>query len=167
MHFRAATTQQMHDSSLSHPARRTMIRMSQTVTVIPAVRYRDCDRAITFLKSAFGFTEHAVYRTAEGAVIHAELLLGNGMVMLGTAGLNAATNDWFVQPDEIGGKVTCSNYLIVDDCAAAYENAKAAGAIVLMPLETKDYGGSGFTVQDMEGHNWSVGDYDPWASHTG
>lgn len=140
--------------------------MSQTVTAIPALRYRDCDPAIQFLKSAFGFTDHAVYRNDNGVVMHAELLLGNGMIMLGTAGLNASTNEWFVQPDEVSGKVTCSNYLILKDCAAAYETAKAAGAVILMPLETKDYGGSGFTVQDPEGHNWSVGNYDPWASHS-
>ena len=27
-----------------------------------------------------------------------------------------------------------------------------------------DYGGQAFTVQDPEGHHWSVGEYDPWAS---
>jgi uncharacterized glyoxalase superfamily protein PhnB len=35
-----------------------------------------------------------------------------------------------------------------------------------MPLETKDYGGSGFTVRDPEGQVWSVGDYDPWSTPT-
>lgn len=140
-----------------------MTSQGQTVTVIPAVRYRDCNRAIEFLKQAFGFTEHAVYRNQDGAVMHAELLLGNGMIMLGTAGLNTETAAWYVQPGEIGGKVTCSSYLVLQDCAAAYQAAAAAGATVLMPLETKEYGGSGFSVRDFEGHIWSVGDYDPWA----
>ena len=134
-----------------------------TVNVITGIRYRDCNRMIEWLKQAFDFTEHAVYRGDDGVVHHAELTLGNGMIMLGTVGLNPATAGWYVQPDETENHVTSSIYLIVKDCAAAWEKANAAGAAVLMPLETKDYGGSGFSVRDPEGQIWSVGDYDPWA----
>ena len=31
-------------------------------------------------------------------------------------------------------------------------------------LETKDYGGRGYTCRDLEGHLWSFGSYDPWAT---
>ena len=64
----------------------------QTVTVIPSVLFRDANAGIEWLKTALGFTEHVVYRTADGAVEHAELLLGNGMLMVGTAGHECA--DW-------------------------------------------------------------------------
>ncbi|MEK6398676.1 MAG: VOC family protein [Terriglobus sp.] len=132
-----------------------------TITVVPCLRYRDCNRAIEFLKAAFGFMEHAVYRGEDGVVHHAELLLGNGMVMLGSTGLRPETDSWYAQPDETGNRLTSSQYLILNDVAAAYATAQTAGATVLMPLETKDYGGSGFTVRDPEDQIWSVGDYDP------
>lgn len=135
-----------------------------TVNIISAIRYRDCNRMIEWLKRAFDFREHAVYRGEDSTVHHAELVLGSGMIMLGTVGTNPASAGWYVQPDETGSRVTSSLYLVVQDCATAWETAQAAGATVLMPLETKDYGGSGFTVRDPEGQVWSVGDYDPWST---
>jgi uncharacterized glyoxalase superfamily protein PhnB len=133
------------------------------VTSIPAIRYADANKAIDWLKQALGFTEKAVYRDASGAVAHAELLLGNGMVMIGTVGLIKETAHWYVQPSATGG-VTASIYLIVPDCDPVYASAKAAGAEILQELETKEYGGKAFTVRDPEGQIWSVGEYNPWAS---
>jgi hypothetical protein len=46
------------------------------VTTIPAIRYADADKAIEWLKNDLGFTAKAVYRNKDGAVEHAELLLG-------------------------------------------------------------------------------------------
>ena len=53
-------------------------------------------------------------------------------------------------------------------CQAAiwhYAQAKAEGAEIVDELETMDYGGSGYSARDPEGHLWSFGDYDPWAEH--
>jgi uncharacterized glyoxalase superfamily protein PhnB len=61
------------------------------VTIIPAIRYIDPDRAIEWIKTALGFTEKVVYRTTAGVVEHAELTLGSGMVMIGTEGYNQPT----------------------------------------------------------------------------
>ena len=133
------------------------------VTTIPAIRYVDANKAIDWLKQALGFTEKAVYRDASGAVQHAELLLGNGMVMIGTFGLINETAHWFVQPSAAGG-LTASVYLIVPDCEPVYASAKAAGAEILQELQAKDYGGKAFIVRDPEGQIWSVGEYNPWAS---
>jgi uncharacterized glyoxalase superfamily protein PhnB len=133
------------------------------VTSIPAIRYADANKAIDWLKQALGFTEKAVYRNASGAVEHAELLLGNGMVMIGTFGLIPETAHWFVQPGSLGG-VTASVYLIVPDCEPVYALARAAGAEILQELETKEYGGKAFIVRDLEGQIWSVGEYNPWAA---
>ena len=47
-----------------------------------------------------------------------------------------------------------------------YAQAKAAGAEIVDELEPKDYGGSGYSARDPEGHLWSFGDYDPWAEHS-
>lgn len=136
----------------------------QTVTVIPNVLFRDANAGIDWLKNTLGFTEHAVYRNTAGAVEHAELLLGNGMLMVGTAGLNTQSAEWMAVPAECGGKVTGVSYLIVKDCTPVWQQAQSVGAEVLLPLRTMDYGGQTFTVRDPEGHVWSVGEYDPWAA---
>jgi uncharacterized glyoxalase superfamily protein PhnB len=53
--------------------------------------------------------------------------------------------------------------VIVSDCAAHYERAKAAGARIIDELEIKEYGGAGYSCRDPEGHLWWFGSYDPWA----
>jgi uncharacterized glyoxalase superfamily protein PhnB len=136
--------------------------MSIRVTTIPALRYTDANRAIEWLKSALGFTEHAVYRNSAGIVEHAELTLGSGMVMIGTAGHIRETAHWFVQPATAGG-LTASVYLIVPDCDPVYASAQAAGAEILQALEAKSYGGRSFIVRDPEGQIWSLGEYDPFS----
>ena len=58
-----------------------------TTTIIPCLRYRDAVAAIDWLCTAFGFERHAVY--ADGNTVHhAQLTVGNGMVMLGSADNN-------------------------------------------------------------------------------
>ena len=51
--------------------------------IFPALRYVDCDHALSWLKAAFGFEEKAVYRGDDGAIHHAELRFGDGVIMLG------------------------------------------------------------------------------------
>lgn len=58
----------------------------QTVaTVIPTLRYRDAAAAIEWLCKAFGFEKHLVVPGENGAIAHAQLIFGNGMIMLGSA----------------------------------------------------------------------------------
>ena len=139
----------------------------KTVNVISNVLYRDANAGIDWLKSVLGFTERAVYRAPDGAVQHAELVFGNGMIMVGTSGLNTQSAGWYCMPSDIGGKVTSGTYLIVDDCTPVWERAKAASAEVLLELRTMDYGGQAFTLRDPEGYVWSLGEYDPWAAPAG
>jgi uncharacterized glyoxalase superfamily protein PhnB len=61
------------------------------------------------------------------------------------------------------GAVTQSAYVIVTDADAHHARATAAGAVVVMPLKTEDYGGRGYSCRDPEGHLWNFGTYDPWA----
>ncbi|WP_114240078.1 VOC family protein [Dyella sp. C9] len=135
-------------------------------TIIPGLRYRDAHAAIDWLCKAFGFARHAVYDDGEGGVAHAQLTYGNGMVMLGSVRDNAFGRR-LVQPDQVGGSETQCPYVIVGDCKAHYEQAKAAGAVIVDDYEEKDYGGAGYSCRDLEGHLWSFGSYDAWAEHGG
>ena len=115
---------------------------------------------IDWLCRALGFTRHAVHEDGVGGIAHAQLTLGAGMIMLGSA-----RDDEFgalqSTPAALGG-VTQSPYLVVPDADAVLATAIAAGAEIVRPVRDEDYGGRGFSCRDPEGYLWSVGSYDPW-----
>ena len=128
--------------------------------VIPTMRYRDAPAAIDWLCRVLGFARHLVVPGEDGGIAHAQLVLGGGMIMLGS-----------VRDDEYGrlmavpgpdGANTQSACLVVDDPEAVYARALAAGAEIVAPLQNPEYGGSFFACRDPEGHVWNVGSYDPW-----
>ena len=143
----------------------TTLAANTRATIIPSLRYRNALAAIDWLCRAFGFEKHAVYAD-NGIVHHAQLTFGNGMIMLGSVGAAGAWSERIVQPDEIGGRETQCSCVIVTDCDAHYAQAKAAGAMIVDELETKDYGGKGYSSRDPEGHLWWFGEYDPWAAES-
>jgi uncharacterized glyoxalase superfamily protein PhnB len=130
-------------------------------TIIPCLRYRDAHAAIEWLCKAFGFTKQAVYENEQGGVEHAQLTWGNGMVMLGEVRDNAF-GQHIVQPDQIGGRETQCACVTVTNCKSHYQQAKAAGAVIVDDYAEKDYGGAGYSCHDPEGHLWYFGSYDPW-----
>lgn len=130
-------------------------------TIIPCLRYRDAHAAIDWLCRAFSFERHGIYEH-EGKVMHAQLIYGNGMVMLGSADVASGWGQLIAQPDEIGGRETQSPCIVVADAAAHHAQAVAAGAEVVIPLAEQGYRGSGYACRDLEGHIWWFGDYDPW-----
>ena len=131
-------------------------------TVIAGHRYQDAHRAIDWLERVFGFERHAVYLAPDGSVLHAQLTLGSGMIMLGSV-RDDAYGKHFRSPAELGGLETRSQYIVVAEVEAAYARALDAGAEVVHPISTTDYGSTDFTVRDPEGFTWSAGSYDPWS----
>jgi len=131
-------------------------------TIIPTMRYRDAAAAIDWLGSAFGFARHLVVPGEGGTIAHAQLVLGNGMIMLGSA-RDDAFGKLQKPPREVGGVGTQSAYIVIADVDAHYARAKAAGAEIVMAIKDEDYGGRGYSCRDPEGHLWSFGSYDPWA----
>jgi uncharacterized glyoxalase superfamily protein PhnB len=131
-------------------------------TVIPCLRYRDAPRAIDWLCAVFGFTRHLVVSGENGAIAHAQLNSGRGMIMLGSVSNEGAYGPLVVQPEDIGGAQTQTVYLTVADADAVYGRVIAAGAPIVIDIVDEEYGGRGFTCRDLEGHIWSIGTYDPW-----
>jgi uncharacterized glyoxalase superfamily protein PhnB len=129
-------------------------------TVIPTLRYRDARRMVSWLCDVFGFARHAVYEDGQGGIAHAQLTLGSGMIMLGSA-----RDDEFgrlqATPAALGG-TTQSPYIVVSDADEVYRRAKAAGAEIVIEIKDEDYGGRVFSCRDPEGHLWNIGTYDPW-----
>jgi uncharacterized glyoxalase superfamily protein PhnB len=132
-----------------------------TATVVPALQYQDAPAAIDLLCKAFGFEKKVVYQGEGGTIAHAELTLGNGMVMLGSA-KDTEYGKLLVRPRAAGG-VTMSIYCIVEDADAHFMRAKTAGAKITSEPVTQSYGGRDYTCKDPEGHVWTFGTYDPWA----
>ncbi len=130
--------------------------------IVPTLRYRDAATAIEWLCRAFGFEKHLVVPGEGGTIAHAQLTLGNGMIMLGSA-RDDAFGKLQKPPAEVGGVSTQSSYVIVPDADAHHARAVAAGARVVYPLKDEDYGGRGYSCLDPEGHLWNFGTYDPWA----
>jgi uncharacterized glyoxalase superfamily protein PhnB len=135
--------------------------------VIPGLRYTDAPAAIDFLCNAFGFVRHAVYadETDKSLILHAQLTLDGGMIMLGSARPGEVQNlHRWKTPAEAGG-VTTSLYIYVADPDAHYARAAAAGAgIIEAPHDNQGYPGRGYSARDPEAHLWSFGSYDPWAA---
>jgi uncharacterized glyoxalase superfamily protein PhnB len=129
--------------------------------IIPALRYRDAKAAIDWLCKAFGFEAKMVVPGEDGGVAHAELVLGNSMVILGDA---KSEYSRMVDAPKLGEPVSQGLYAVVSDADAHCERAVAAGAEILLPLKTQDYGGRDYTCRDPGGYVWTFGTYDPWSS---
>jgi uncharacterized glyoxalase superfamily protein PhnB len=133
-----------------------------TGAVIPALRYKNAPAAIEWLCQVIGFSRHAVHEGENGTIAHAELTLGNGMIMLGSTRDDEYGRS-FKSPPELGGVETRSAYIVVPDADAVHARAVAAGAEIIRPLQDTPYDSREFALRDPEGHSWSVGTYDPWA----
>ncbi|HSD18306.1 MAG TPA: VOC family protein [Thermomonas sp.] len=130
-------------------------------TVIPCLRYRNALAMIDWLCEAFGFEKHAVYADGD-TVHHAQLVFGNGMIMLGSTSNAGEWGKAIVQPGDVGGRETQSPCVIVADADAHYARAVAAGAAIVIDIADQPYGGRGYACKDPEGHYWWFGSYDPW-----
>lgn len=133
-------------------------------TCIPCLRYRDAHAAIEWLCRNLGFEKHLVVPGDKGGVAHAQLALGNGMVMLGSVadGDSSEYGKLVRQPEQVGGFETQSPYVVVPDADAVYRRVKEGGGRIVIEIKDEDYGGRGFSCLDPEGHLWNVGTYDPW-----
>ena len=90
--------------------------------------------------------------------VHAELVLGNNMVMLGDA---KSEYSKLVDAPKAGEPVSQGIYVVVADADAHCERAAAAGAGILLPLKTQDYGGRDYTCRDPGGYVWTFGTLRP------
>jgi uncharacterized glyoxalase superfamily protein PhnB len=117
---------------------------------MPYLFYEDSDAALEFLLKAFGFTEKFRLAGDDGRIVHAEVQMNDGVIMLGTP------PGEYRNPAKLGAK-TQNTYVYVDDVDAHYEHAKQAGAKIVREPEDQFYGDRNYTVEDPEGHEWYFG----------
>jgi uncharacterized glyoxalase superfamily protein PhnB len=127
--------------------------------IFPALRYRDANAALDFLKAAFGAEEKEVHRSEDGAIQHAELRLGAGLIMFG----QHSEQGWLGGEPPRPLSSTVSIYVVIPDPDSHHAAAVAAGARVVRELEDTPYGSREYSARDLEGNLWSFGTYDPYA----
>lgn len=126
---------------------------------IPFLHHNDPAAALDWFTEAFGFERTPVYESPDGAIAHAEMRFGDGMIMLGSSG----ENDLGLRtPSELGAVNQGISIYVEDDALDAhYERARSAGAEILRELYDTPYGTRAYVSRDPEGHLWSFGTYRP------
>jgi PhnB protein len=120
-------------------------------TITPYLMVRGAAKAIDFYKQAFGAKELVRMPQPDGRVGHAELEIGDSMVMLA----DEAPGTLIQGPESLGG--TAVSLVIYDaDVDATFHRAVAAGGKVLRPLADQFYGDRTGTLRDPFGHIWTV-----------
>ena len=129
--------------------------------IIPGMRYHDAPAAIDWLCGAFGFSPHLVVPDDSGGIAHAQLVLGNGMIMLGSVRPDGEYDDLVKTPREAGTN-TQAPYIFIKEIDEHYRRAVEAGAEIVYEIADQDYGGRLYSAKDPEGYLWNFGSYDPW-----
>jgi PhnB protein len=117
--------------------------------VVPYLIVSDPAAAIAFYERAFGATETMRMNSPDGAIVHAEVKIGDAAIMM--SGEHAPQHK---SPTTLGG-TPLSLCIYVPDVDRLAARAEKAGAEVIEPLETKFYGDRSVSFRDPSGHVWA------------
>ena len=115
-------------------------------TISPYLYYEDGAAALEWLPTAFGLTERMRSAADDGTVVHAELELGDAVVMLGCPPGHRSPKR--------SGERQFGIYVHVDDVDAHHARAVAAGAEVDGKPAGQSYGVRSYGALDLEGNQW-------------
>jgi PhnB protein len=121
-------------------------------SLTPYLVMKNAGAAIDFYKSVFGATERMRMPAPEGKIGHAELQIGDSVLMMA----DEHPQMGFVGPETIGG-TPVSLMLYVEDVDGVWSKAIAAGSKELRPVQNQFYGDRTGTLQDPFGHVWTIG----------
>ena len=120
-------------------------------TITPYLAVDNAAAAIEYYKKAFGAKERVRMDGPEGKIAHAELEIGDSLVMLSDPFPQGTTKS----PKELGG-TTAGVFMYVEDVDAAVKQATDAGAEVTMEVSDMFWGDRFGSVRDPFGHEWSI-----------
>ncbi len=119
--------------------------------VTPYLIVDGAGEAIAFYRSVLGATERMRMPAPDGKIGHAELQIGDSVIMLA---------DEFPEMDARGprtvGGSPVSLLVYVEDVDSVFDRAVQAGAKALRPVEDKFYGDRSGSFEDPFGHRWDV-----------
>lgn len=120
-------------------------------SVTPYLFVPSSAEAIEFYGKAFGATERFRMASPDGAVMHAEILIGNSIVMM-----TDECEQFGLKSPRTVGACTGSTHLYVEDVDAAFAQATDAGCETLAPPTDMFWGDRFCKVSDPFGHHWSI-----------
>ena len=120
-------------------------------TLTPYLAVDDAARAIDFYRKAFGAKELMRMNAPGGKIGHAELEIGDSLVMLSDPFPQSSVRP----PTELDG-TSASVFMYVEDVDAVVQQAVDAGATVTMEVADQFWGDRFGTVSDPFGHTWSI-----------
>jgi PhnB protein len=120
-------------------------------TLMPYLAVDDASAAIDFYQRAFGAKERGRQEGPSGSIMHAELEIGDSVIMLSDPFPQASTKP----PKELGG-TSVSIMTYVEDNDAVFKQAIDAGATSLMEPDDMFWGDRMSSVQDPFGHSWTI-----------
>jgi PhnB protein len=120
-------------------------------SVTPYLAVDNAAKAIDWYTKAFGAKERLRMDAPGGQIGHAELEIGDSLVMLSDPFPQASTTP----PKELGG-TTVSVMLYVEDVDAVAKKALDAGAIATMEVADQFWGDRMGSITDPFGHSWSI-----------
>ncbi len=120
-------------------------------SITPYLIVRGAARAIDFYKQVFGATEVMRMPGPDGRIGHAELRIGDSVVMMADEHPEMGA----VSPESIGGTPVMLLFYTTD-VDAVFARAIAAGAKQLRPIVDQFYGDRSGTVSDPFGHTWTI-----------
>jgi len=120
-------------------------------SVTPYLAVKQAADAIEFYRRAFGAKERMRLVAPDGKVGHAELAIGNSVIMLADE-----HPDMDLRSPESYGGASVTLHLYVPDVDASFRKATAAGAKPLRQVQDQFYGDRSGTVRDPFGHVWHI-----------
>jgi uncharacterized glyoxalase superfamily protein PhnB len=112
-------------------------------TVTPHLIVQGAPKLLDFLKQAFDAKEKYSLTGPDGAIMHAEVKIGDSMVMIGEA-----MGEWKAMPASIA--------LYTDNADALYKRALEAGATPIREPADQFYGDRSGGVKDPAGNHWWI-----------
>lgn len=112
-------------------------------TLTPVLTVRGAAKLLDFLKQAFHAEERYRLAGPDGAVMHAELKIGDSMLMVGES-----TDEWKPVPATVA--------MYVEDTDAWYQRAMKAGAASIRESSNQFYGDRSAGVKDFAGNHWWI-----------
>jgi PhnB protein len=122
-------------------------------TITPYLIIKGAAQAIEYYKKVFGATELVRMNGPDGKVGHAELKIGDSIIML--ADENPSMGQGHTSAATLGA-TPVSLYIYLPDVDHVVERAKAEGGKILKPIENQFYGDRNGFLQDPFGHMWCV-----------
>ena len=123
-------------------------KQRQMQTVTPYLMVDAAAEAMAFYATVFGAVEDMRLKRPDGKIMHAQMNIGNSIIMLADGNPADPQAEWMHVP--------LSLYILVDDVDAVFLKAKALGVTVIREPKDEFYGSRVAVFTDPFGHMWSV-----------